>query len=93
MNFPNLCLLSFNQFLQHLLLLAYDDAEFSIDDLRVKFASHQRCTLIVFNVALVNRLCEFYVLAESLLLKVADGKLVRESEKVENSVTNVVVLK
>ena len=93
MNFPNLCLLSFNQLLQHLLLLADDDTELGVDDLGVQLAPHQRGAFVVLDVALVDRLGEFDVLAEALFLKVPDGKLVGESEEVENSIANVVILK
>jgi hypothetical protein len=79
MNFANLCLLSFYQLFQHLFLLSDNDAELSVDDLGVEFTPHQCCTLVVLYVALVDGLGEFNVLAETLLLKIADGKLVGES--------------
>ena len=92
MNPPDLSLLPFNQLLQDLLLPANDHTELGVDDLGVELAAHQRGTFVVFDVALVDGFCQFDVLAEALLLEVADGKLVGKGEKVQDSVADVIVL-
>jgi hypothetical protein len=93
MNFPDFSLLSFNQLFQHFLLLPDNNTELGVDNLGVEFTAHQRGSLIILDVALVNGLGKLDFLAESLLLKVANGKLIGESKEVENSITNVVILK
>ncbi len=54
--------------------------------------THQGGTLVVLDVALINRLGELDLLAETLLFEVPDGKLVGEGEEMEDTVPNVVVL-
>jgi hypothetical protein len=93
MNFPDFSLLSFNQLLQHFLLLPDNNTELGVDNLGVEFTPHQRGSLIILDIALVNGLGKLDFLAESLLLKVANGKLIGKSQEVKNSITNVVILK
>ncbi len=93
MNFPDLRLLSFDQLLQDFFLFSDDRAELGVNDLRVELATHQGRALVVLDVALIDGLRKLDVLAEALLLEVADGELVGEGQEMKDSVANVIVLK
>ena len=92
-DFPDLSLLPLDQLLQDLLLLSHDRAELGVDDLRVELAAHQGRAVVVLDVAVVDGLGQLDVLAEALLLEVADGELISEGEEVENTVSNMIILK
>ena len=93
MDFPDLSLLPLDQLLQDLLLLSHDRAELGVDDLRVELAAHQGRAVVVLDVAVVDGLGQLDVLAEALLLEVADGELVGEREEVKDPVSDVIILK
>ncbi len=93
MNLPDLSLFPFDQLLQDLFLLSDHRAELGVDDLGVELAPHQRGAVVILDVALVDRLGELDVSAETLLLEVADGKFVGKGQEVEDAVPDVVVLK
>ena len=67
-------------------------AELCVHNLGVQLAAHQGGPLVVLDVALVDGLWQFDVLAEALLLEVADGKLVGKRQEVVDAVANVIVL-
>ena len=92
MDFPDLSLLPLDQLLQDLLLLPHDRAELGVDDLGVELAAHQSRAVVVLDVAVVNGLCQLDVLAEALLLEVADGELVGKGEEVKDPITDVIIL-
>ena len=93
MNFPDLRLLSFDQLLQDFFLFSDDRAKLGVNDLGVELATHQGRALVVLDVALIDGLRKLDVLAEALLLEVADGKLVGEGQEMQDSVANVIILK
>ena len=80
-----------NQRINYLLLFPNNGRKFGINDARIELAAHERGALVVFDVAVVDVLGQLDVLAEALLLEVADGVLVGECEKVQHVVLDVVV--
>ena len=71
----------FNKLLNHLFLLLENEGKVHVLDSRIKFAAHECGTLIFFDVSMVGRSSQRNLSAETLLLKIARGELVRIREK------------
>lgn len=92
MNLLYLLLSLLYQFFNNLLLLSYHCGEFGINDFSIELAVHQSCSLVIFDVTLIHRSRQFYVLAETLLLEVTNSVLVGKSQEMQYIVFYVIIL-